>query len=566
MEKIDVDVLIVGAGPTGLMLSLLLRRLGVASRIVERRAGPQRAPAAHAINARTFEICRQAGVDMEAIARASQSPADAGATHWVTRLGGEILGSLPYERQEDEALAFTPTPLRNLSQHRFEPILLDALRAAGGEEPQWGERWVGAAQSADGVTSRISDAAGRTHDVKSRFLLAADGAGSPVRKWLGVAQSGPERLQCFIMIHFAADLRPLVGDHPGVLFWVNDPDCTGVFVAHDLAREWVFMHAYDPDREPAESYDRVRCEQLVRAAMIRQDVPLEIRTISPWAMTCQVAERYRDGRVLLVGDAAHRFPPTGGLGLNTGIQDAHNLVWKLAAVLDGRAPDSLLDTYEAERQPVARYNAEQSLNNALRLIEVPLALGASEDREASRQAYAAVLADPERRRALGGAIANQAEHFDMLGLQLGYVYAQGALVADAAAESAPEPAPANAVRDFVPTSRPGARLPHGWVTANGARRSTLDLIGLDRPTLLVGPRGDAWLAAARGLTPAPRCIRIGGDVDDADDWWGNVAGMPADGVLLVRPDQHVLYRARSKVADPVAALHGALGTMFGVSS
>ncbi|MBY0279303.1 FAD-dependent monooxygenase [Candidatus Binatia bacterium] len=559
MDNFDVPVLIVGAGPTGTMLSLLLKRLGVESRVVERRTEPSQAPAAHAINARTFEICRQAGVDMDAIAAASQPPADAGETHWVTRLGGEILGSLPYERQEDAVLAWTPTPLRNLSQHRFEPILLDALRAAGGAEPHWGERWIGASQDASGVTSLVTDVAGRTREIRSRYLLGADGAGSPVRKWLGIAQEGPERLQCFVMIHFRADLRPLIGPRPGVLFWVNDPTCSGVFVAHDLAREWVFMHAFDPDKEAAETYDRTRCERIVRAAMVRDDVPLEILTVSPWVMTCQVAERYRQGRVLLVGDAAHRFPPTGGLGLNTGVQDAHNLAWKLAAVLDGRAPDSLLDTYPSERQPVARYNAEQSLNNALRLLEVPQALGLGADLDDSKRAFAAVLADPERRRAVAAAIADQAEHFDMLGLQLGYVYGEGALVPD----GVEEPKPANPVREYRPTSRPGARLPHGWVTVNGTRRSTLDLIGLDRPTVLVGPGADAWLAAANAVTPRPRCIRIGYDVTDADDWWRNVAGMPADGVLLVRPDQHVAYRARGAVADPLAALHDALEAMLG---
>lgn len=555
----DVPVLIVGAGPTGTMLSLLLARLGVASRIVERRTEPQRAPAAHAVNARTFEICRQAGVDMAALLAASQSPADAGATHWVTRLGGEVLGSLPYERQDDDVLAVTPTPLRNLSQHRFEPILLDALRAAGGGAPSWGERWVGATQDADGVTSLVTDAAGRTHELRSRFLLAADGAGSPVRKWLGIAQEGPERLQCFVMIHFAADLRPLVGEHRGVLFWVTDPDATGVFVAHDLAREWVFMHPFDPDREPAASYDVARCEQLVSRAMVRPDVPLEIRTISPWAMTCQIAERYRERRVLLVGDAAHRFPPTGGLGLNTGVQDAHNLAWKLAAVLDGRASESLLDTYEAERRPVARYNAEQSLGNAFKLLEVPQALGASDDPAVARAAFAAVLADPARRGAVAAAIAHQAEHFDMLGLQLGFVYRAGALVPD----GADEPPVANAVRDFVPTSRPGARLPHGWIVASGTRCSTLDLVGLDRPTLLLGTAGAAWQAAARDLHPAPRCVRLGLDVEDPGDWWGRVARMPADGALLVRPDQHVALRARSGVADPAAALRDAVATLNG---
>ena len=555
MERSDVPVLIVGAGPTGVMLALLLRRLGVASHIVERRDGPQRAPAAHVINARTFEICRQAGVDMAAIAAVARPPSDAGATYWVTRLGGEVLGRLPYERQDDDVLAVTPTPLRNLSQHRFEPILQDALRAAGGAAPCFGQRWASAEVDLDGVTSTVVDeASGRESIVRSRYLIGADGAGSRVRKALGIAQSGPERLQCFVMIHFAASLRALVRDCPGVLYWVSDPDCSGVFVAHDIDHEWVFMHAFDPDREAAASYDAARCEALVRHALARADVELSIRTISPWVMTCQVAEHYRAGRAFLVGDAAHRFPPTGGLGLNTGVQDAHNFAWKLAAVLDGSAPDALLDTYQAERQPVARYNAEQSLQNALRLFEIPQALGLSDDPAASRRSFAAVLADPQRRQALEVAIANQAEHFDMLGLQLGYAYEEGALLRGAH----DGPAAAPSVRSFVPSSRPGARLPHGWLHDGDRCRSTLDLVRLDCLTLLVGPDGDAWHDAACALAPAVACVRVRDAGEDRDDWWRRVAGMGADGALLVRPDQHVAYRSRGAVADAPAALRRAV--------
>ncbi|MBM4244796.1 MAG: hypothetical protein FJ148_13425 [Deltaproteobacteria bacterium] len=286
MAELDIPVLIVGAGPTGMMLGLLLQRLGVDARIVERRSAPSQAPAAHAINARTFEICRQAGVDMDAIAAASQSPADAGETHWVTRLGGEILGSLPYERQEDAVLSLTPTPLRNLSQHRFEPILLDALRASGAAEPCWGERWTSATQDADGVTSAVTDASGRTREIRSRWLLGADGAGSPVRKWLGVAQEGPERLQCFVMIHFRADLRPLVGARPGVLFWVNDPACSGRLVDPDgrHARRRRAARASGPARRVSRARNGERSARRAGGGA-RRDVRGWLRGIS------------RDGRV-----------------------------------------------------------------------------------------------------------------------------------------------------------------------------------------------------------------------------------------------------------------------------
>ncbi len=486
-----VDVLVVGAGPTGLMAALLLRRLGLRAIVVERRDGVRRAPAAHCVNARTFEICRQAGVDMDAIAAAARPPADAGRTYWVTRLGGDVLGCLPYERQGDDVLALTPTPLRNLSQHRFEPILLDAVRASGAESPRYGHAWVSSVDDGDRVTSTISD--GGQYTVRSKYVIAADGAGSRIRQSLGIAPVGPDELQRFVMIHIAADWRPLVRDCPGVLYWVTDPESSGVFVAHDVDREWVFMHPAADDGP----YDVARCEAIVRRALHVADVPFAIRTISPWAMTCQVAERYGAGRIFLAGDAAHRFPPTGGLGLNTGVQDAHNLAWKLAAVLRGDAADALLETYERERQPVARYNAEQSLQNGMKLMEVPQALAEGGD--------------------VATAIAHQAEHFDMLGLQLGFVYD--------VPDGEDAPAAANPVRDFVPSSRPGARLPHGWLDEG---RSTLDLIAYDRPTVLVGPEGTL-----------PDAVRV-----PSQAWWADVAGMRPDGALLVRPDQHVAFRAR----------------------
>ena len=145
MDRADVDVLIVGAGPVGLTAGLLLERLGCSVLVVEVRDGPQRAPAAHAVNARTFEIWRQMGLDVDFIRSHAQDPADAGAVHWVTKLGGDVIGSLPYERQGDEVLAVTPTPLRNLSQHRLEPLLVDALATAG-VHVRYGHRWESATQ------------------------------------------------------------------------------------------------------------------------------------------------------------------------------------------------------------------------------------------------------------------------------------------------------------------------------------------------------------------------------------------------------------------------------------
>lgn len=550
MRRIEVPALIVGAGPSGMMASLLLHQLGVECLLVERRADVRRAPAAHAVNARTLEICRAAGADMDAIAAAAALPSDAGWVYWVTALGGSVLGRLPYERQGDEQLATTPTPLRNLSQNRFEPILVEALQRTGAGQPMWRQVWESAEQDEDGVTSRLRDlATGEAYEVRSRYLIAADGAGSRVRKWLAIDMIGPQQLQSFVMIHFSADLRCLAGDPPGVLHFVFDPRSGGsVFVLHDLDREAVFMQPYDSERETIADYPVARCEKLVRGAMTDPAIDLTIESVDTWAMTAQVAERYRGGRAILIGDAAHRFPPTGGLGLNTGVQDAHNLAWKLAAVLRGGS-DRLLDSYELERRPIAQANADQSLVNALKLIEVPVALGLDEDAERSAARMAETLASADGRQRVADSIAGQVDHFDQVGLQLGFVYERGALIADA------DDARRSDVRHFVPSGRPGARLPHAW-TAGRERRSTLDWVPLDRFSVLAGPRGEAWVTAAKACGLPVRVVAEG-DLIDAQVWF-DAAGISATGALLVRPDQHVAWRSREAVADPAAALSEAL--------
>jgi 2-polyprenyl-6-methoxyphenol hydroxylase-like FAD-dependent oxidoreductase len=539
--------LIVGAGPVGLVASILLAQQGIASLVVERHASVKHAPSAHVTNARTFEILRAAGVDMAAVAAACCDPSDAGRVRWVTTLVGEELGSLPFERQGDEALAFTPTPLRNLSQHRLEPILLEHLRSQPRASVRFCHEWESFEQDAGGVTSRVRDLdTGRSLEVRSRWLLAADGAGSRVREALGIEAIGPARLASFLMIHFEANLRALVAPRPAILYFVQDPAARGVFVAHDIDSTWVFMHQWDPDRESAEDYTEERCAAIVRRAIGAPAPALAIRTLSTWHMSLQIAERYRDGRIFLVGDAAHRFPPTGGLGLNTGVQDAHNLAWKLGAVEAGWAPATLLDSYERERRPVARENGDASARNAAKLFEVAQALGPACDGE---------------RGTVRAAIANQAEHFDMLGLQLGFQYESGALVPDGSAR----PAVANAVREYVPCARPGARLPHAWVSRGGARVSTLDLLPANGFTLIAGSRASAWIEASGAIeTPPLHCIAVGRDVPDPDGAWLAQLGIAADGALLVRPDQHVAWRSPNGVEKPAEALREALARSVGI--
>jgi hypothetical protein len=278
-------------------------------------------------------------------------------------------------------------------------------------------------------------------------------------------------------------------------------------------------------------------------------VGTEIRSVRPWTMTAQVAARYREGRVLLAGDAAHRFPPTGGFGMNTGIQDAHNLAWKLAAVLGGQAGAALMDTYESERLPVGASNCEWSAQNALGLASVigPGAIHQAKrlvEGEVTFEALSAEVQDLANR---------EAAHFGALGRDLGFTYERGALVPDGSAPTERE----NADAEYVPNARPGARAPHFGVLKAGQLLASLDLFE-GRWTLLAGPaKADVWRRAARAA-PLPIAVEVvGQDIEDPAGAFSSLYGV-TDGAVLVRPDGHVGWRALDAPEDIESALEGAM--------
>lgn len=545
------DVVVVGGGPVGLTMALLLRQLGHSVIVTEQRAQVQTAPAAHVINARTFEVFRNLQLDMDEIDRLSQKPEDGDAVRWVPGLGEPELGSVPFEGLHDDALArqFTPHPLRNLSQHRLEPL----LHAAVGDV-MLSTRWRRATETKTGVLSEVDDlTTGETFTISSRYVIGADGAGSSVRRALGITMDGPDEIENFLSIHVEANLRDLVGDQPATLYFITDPAAQGTFIAHDLDRDWVYMTRLEA--ASAGDIDEREAERIVRrAGKIPAEIPVVVQHVSSWRMTCQVANSYRSGSCFLVGDAAHRFPPTGGLGLNSGVHDAQNLAWKLSAVLKGNAAPELLDTYELERRQVAERSAAVSLENAFRLIEVWMALEVTEDPAQSQANIDRVLSTEVGRLAVGAAIANQAEHFDQLGIQLGTAYdeAGGVVVSDGTVA----PAPDNPVRTYVPSTVPGVRLPHQDITRGAIKGSTLDLAHPGRFTLLT--ESATWADAAHELSQVLEVCVLGRDVDLDLDNWRVLSGLNATGAILLRPDQHVAWRAQEEDANGSTQLRAVL--------
>lgn len=523
-DMIDVPFLIVGAGPVGLTAAQLLAQLGHDCMVVEQREGPQRHPAAHVVNGRTLEIFRQAGFDMDAIHGVALDPTDAGHVNFVTRLNGKLIGRLPFERQGPEILDITPTPLRNISQHRLEPQL--ALHLAGSDhvDLRYRHRWEASEQHDSGVVTVVRDlASDDTIDVRSRWLIAADGATSRVRSSLDIEMIGPPSLQQFIAVHFHADLRSLIANRLGVLHFVMDPEVSGTFISHDIDREWVFMTSYDATTESPDDYDEARCTAMINAAA-GEPVPLDIVNIGAWNMSAQVAEAMRQDRIFLVGDAAHRFPPTGGLGLNTGVGDVHNLVWKLDAVEQAWADPVILDSYDVERRPVAETNCRQSTDNVFKMVSLIEALGITTDPTSA--GMQAVLADPANAESIEAAVLDQATHFDMIGLQLGYAYAEGAVLHEG------EPAPPNEdPRLFDPSWTVGERIEHLWLDDG---RSSLDLIEPGYFTLLTGDRHESWDVAISAFDVPLRHEPL--------EQLGEAV------VLLVRPDQHIAWRAPADTA------------------
>jgi 2,4-dichlorophenol 6-monooxygenase len=395
---------------------------------------------------------------------------------------------------------------------------------------------------------------------------------------LGVKMEGPTGLLDIVSTHFTADLSQWADDDT-LIYWLLNPEGSGSWDSGAMAamgptwgkhsEEWVFHFTFRPD-DP-ERFDEDVVVPRIRNLLRLPDLDLQVHTVSHWILEGVLAERYRVGRVLLAGDAAHRHPPTTGLGLNTAIQDAQNLVWKLAAVLNGDAAATLLDSYESERRPIGMRNVDWAMFTFLNhmVIDAGIGLIPGQSLDEKREVFRAYFSDTpmgETRRArTAEVIGTQRTEFHAHDLEIGFAYAQGALVPDGS-----EPPPRDPMGStYRPTTRPGHRLPHAWLEHNGERISTHDLTEVCAGfALITGPRGGQWAQAAQAAEEKYR-VRIKLDeIGDDDGYtdsmgsWGQLREIEDGGAILVRPDNHVGWRSISETSNPADDLAGAISSIL----
>jgi 2-polyprenyl-6-methoxyphenol hydroxylase-like FAD-dependent oxidoreductase len=511
----QTQVLICGAGPTGLALAVELGSRGVACTVVERNDRVGYAPRAKTTHTRTREHMRRWGIAGDLAAAAPFGVDYPSNVHFVTRLSGYRLAMF-----ED---AFNCAPARNelysehaqwVPQYRVEEVLRKHAMSLPSVTVLFDHEFLSADQTGSSVRCQVRDLkAEREVEFECQYLVGSDGARSAVRDLIGAMMEGRFGLSHSYNIVFRAPGLAASHSHgPGIMYWQINPEVPGLIGPMDRDDLWYFM--------PARVPDIVRLDKTAAADLIRRstgiDLPYDVLSADEWSASEFIADKYSDGRIFLIGDACHLHPPLGGYGMNLGISDSVDLGWKLAGVLQGWGGEGLLASYEQERRPVHRYVIDAALANfstlAMHLVRPAL----EEDTEEG----VALRAE------LGESLAKGREReFRPLGVVLGYRY-------DGSPITAHEPGPPPDPQAYQPSARPGCVAPHGWL-ADG--RSLYDTFGAGFTLLGFGqdPAFEDAQADARTLGVPLTVVRIGEP---------RIAALYERRLALIRPDQHVAWR------------------------
>ena len=509
----DIHVLIVGGGPTGLATSIALSRLGIRSLLVEKHSDTAIHPKAVGISTRTMELFRQWGVE-ERVRAASMN------VNFVNSIRPTLAGpelqrvSLGYP-DEELARTLSPAAPAACAQDVLEPILLAHARNQDGAELCFGTELVSIEQDARGVEATLVDRrTNRGRVVRARYVVAADGVHSPVRRKLGIEMSGNGQLGDHLSILFNADLADVARAPLCALYAVKNDAVAGILLPTNAVGRWIFATPWKPG---APIPDPCGLVDLVHQAVGVDSVDIDLVDARTLTLGAQVAERFRERNVFLVGDSAHRMTPSGGMGMNTGIAAAHNLAWKLAAVLHGWAGASLLDSYETERRPVGERNVARSIGR------MPELTGLAAD--------------------------------------LGAVYSSSAIDAEDV-----DARPAY-VKPATP-ARVGQRVPHLWIERDGRYVSTLDLAERGM-VLLATPEGEAWCAAATAAAraigvPLEGCVvRARASFASDEQLWHSYFGLEPRRAVLLRPDGHIAWFTPADAVDREVAVAAQLVSLLG---
>ncbi|QMU78173.1 FAD-dependent oxidoreductase [Streptacidiphilus sp. PB12-B1b] len=532
MYDVNIPVLIVGGGPVGLSTALFSGRHGIRTMVLEKRDATSTLPRAPGLQARTLELFRAAGIhdEIRALEMGDSHPYFEGGIIQVNTFA-EIDDAVVLESPSLDGPTVSPERVMGCGQDRYERVLVDKAREFGADV-RFNTQLIEFTQDDEGVTAVAEDlGTGKRFTIRAQYLVGADGAGSKVRRILGVERVGRGTVFNALSIYFRApELETILKGRRFILCYANvNGTLMGLSRLHGCD-PYLAAPIYHPERgEKPEDFTDERCEDIVRTAAGKADLDVEVVAKVPWQGAQLVAERFRADRVFLAGDAAHVHPPAGGFGANTGIHDAHNLAWKLAATLHGWAGESLLDTYGAERRAVGAAMAEQAMV-----------------RNRIRHGYAT---DEDR-----------AAMVDDIIITLGYRYSSSAISSEG---TGPVLTP-----ELQLVGEPGTRAPHVWLKRGEETISTIDLFW-DSYVLLTDSAGSEWAAAAtrtaKELGVPLKTHEVGpeSELQPQDRDWHTAYGVGPGGAVLVRPDAIVTWRSAGPAEDPAAVLAEAVARAAG---